>query len=1194
MGPIDYTYENLKIFLASECMYDHSFNLGYDLSTGLGYLIDETGIVPGFDNKKYDGLNTKFYKELNLSVEFIEPCSPVDIGFPLQDFVVTPAAENKLSITLNEYNKNDEDLKLIRLQYRPVGGDGSWINISETLKADLGDVFTLKEWNTELLKDGVYDIRAVAECFSPTLVPGISTVIRGTLERLPPVVIGVPQPGDGTWDPGDEISITFNEPIDCDKVVQADILANNTIGLYDATTNALVDATITCVGNKIVIVPNINPVFFENRTFRVNISGKDYDDALIAENPNHQRAAIRDKAGNMIEKSIIWEFAVNQNNLEWVGTDIIETNEVLKAFSVKRQIRNRGGSIASFRMESVPSWLTVSPATGTLNPGQVADVTFTFQQDLLIGDYLDTVNMVGSRGAEPLLVDYRVRCPQPPYEVVNPEQYEGTMNMVIDLSIFGVTSTDPSDVIVAKIDGQIRGVGRVNYYRNIPADKQRWLTFLTVYGNSSDEDKPLEFSIWDGDKCNEYVEVLESYTYKDGALEGSPIVPTPVSVLNLVKKCIPLNKGFNWVSFNLNLGANRNTVENMMSSLKSKSGVYLKTFDSFAEYYEGYGWDALDTLIYPTKRYMVYTPQVDTVCIKGAPYLSAQYPVNIKTGWNWIGYVPSTGMTVTQALKGLTPLNGDIIKSQTSFAQFVAGVGWIGNLNFMEPLKGYLLKISNAGSLIYPSANGVSTTTVKGEIGNKIQAEALKSESPATFEYTQYASTMNVIGKINGMSVTVDDELRAYVDGQLVGQNKGMTVNKDILFFHTIYHEEKAKVDFKFWKADRNKEYELDKNVVFAEETVAGMVQEPIVFNVMNSATIPVTFEIQDQFISKPQTQWNEVSVANAIPEGSVICSAYSFSTVLPQAEESRPECVTTTLEGNMTSVIKVVFNERSSFVSENDVLMFIDAANESVVGCGTFNSTNKYFYSTIAGSTGSATRPLDVIYYSSAMKKNFRLKSAVNYVYNSRLGSVAQPHVVDLSPVHFNMDDAGNITASLIDTTWTGGIGINVFASNFNCYNDGQATYTYYRLKQNPGGITVSPSNAYVCPGAIDTLVAQGCNGQVSWLGVQANILSADSAAISTTQDASYTAICSNGDYTTGTVKVAVTNTSLNSILPTGSDKVKAVETIRSTAKLGNNQPPGANVIYEAGNAIILEPGFTAEKWSVFKAEIKTCNQLK
>ncbi|PWK22354.1 concanavalin A-like lectin/glucanase superfamily protein [Arcicella aurantiaca] len=1073
-GPLKYDYSDITIQLESACETELADARGGDT------LVDEY-----------------FVKTINLAASFIEPCSPVDIGFPLQGFVVTPAFQNRLSVTLNEYNKNDADLKLIRLQYRPIGGDGSWININETPKADLGDVFTIKEWGTSLLKDGPYEIRAVAECFNPNLAPGISTVVKGSIEREPPVVFGVPEPGDGTWDPGDEISITFNESIDCDKVVQADILANNTIGLYDATTNALVDATITCVGTKIIITPNINPVFFENRTFRVVVSGKDYDDAMTAQNPNHQAAAIRDKAGNMIPKTIKWEFAVNQNNLEWVGTDVIETNEVLKPFTVKRQIRNRGGSITSFRMESVPSWLTVTPSTGTLNPGQVADVTLTFQQDLLIGDYLDTVQMHGSKGDEPLLIDYRVRCPQPAYVVDNPSQYEGSMNMVVDLSIFGVKSKDPSDVIIAKIDGKIRGVGRVQYYRNIPTegtnpitgqpdDSRRWLTFLTIYGNSTDIDKPIEFHVWDGDKCNEYVEVLEQITYEEGGLVGSPLEPQPIHVLNLVKKSIALNKGFNWVSFNLNLGAGNNTFTKVLASLKHKTGAMIKTDDNFANYENG-AWDALDDVVLPTKRYLIYVPEQDTINIKGEPYTSTAFPITIKAKpqWNWLGYVPSTGMTVTQALRGLTPLNGDIIKSQTLFAQYVAGVGWIGNLSFLEPLKGYLLKISNTGQLTYnTNIYGLEGSGEK-EVSSKDLQNQASLEAPMIDDFTKYQSNMNLIGKVNGMTIDADDELRAYINGTLVSRNKSISHGKSRLFFNTIYFEDEQTVSFKLFKADRNKEYDLDKNVQFQADALSGLVEDPIVFELTNNVNPAVTIVIEDQIIKQPDKVFGTVSIPASITESSPNCGLYAVSTILPTGNETKPTCSAQTLEGSMTSVIKVYFNELSSFVSDQDVLSFVNPATGATVGCGVFRANNSLFYTTISGTVTSAAVPLDVIYYSNSMKKSFTLKGGLSYKYNTNLGTGANPHKLDFSPLAVSVDNSGIITTVLRDTSWIGSYGVKAIAMNCTGYNDGEKTFYFRRIAQNDCSysFSVPTTNTPVCKGGTITLGAnKGAN--YAWSG--------------------------------------------------------------------------------------------------------------
>lgn len=1036
-GPVDFNYSDIKLAFYSEC---------------------ETG-VPNQNSK--EDIDSTFYQEVALNVSFIEPCSPVDISFPLQGFVVTPAAENNLSVTLNEYNKGDDDLKLIRLQYRPIGGDGSWININETLKADLGDVFTIKQWNTSLLKDGPYEIRAVAECFNPTLAPGISTVVKGEVARTPPVVFGVPEPGDGTWDPGDEISITFNETIDCNKVVQADILANNTIGLYDATTNALVDATITCVGNKIIITPNINPVFFENRAFRVVVSGKDYDDAMLAQNPNHQAAAIRDKAGNMIAKTIKWEFAVNQNNLEWIGTDVIETNEVLKPFSVKRQVRNRGGSIASFRMENVPSWLTVTPSTGTLNPGQTADVTLTFQEDLLIGDYAATFNLVGSKGKEPLNIDYRVRCPQPNYVVDNPSQFESSMNIVTRLSIFDKFSVDPSDVIVAKIDGQVRGVGKVSYYRNIPAadatidgltgkpkdESNRWLVFMTVFGDEADNDKPIEFRVWDGDKCNEYVEVINRINFQTGALVGSPIEPDTIKVINVVKKCIPLNKGWNWVSFNLNLPEG-NTVSNVLASLKLKSGTLIKSEDFSAKYYGSpiNDWKGSLIDITPQKRYMINVAEKDTICMKGSPYLTEEFPITISPGWNWVGYVPSTGMTVTQAFRGLTPLNGDIIKSQTLFAQYVAGIGWIGNLNFLEPLKGYLLKISNAGTLVYP------TSTVNRPM-EAIRPETLAAqavqEAPMTFDFTKYQLTMNLIGKVNGMTIDADDELRAYINGQLVGVNKSIAYTKDRLFFQTIYFEDETTINFKLYKADRQKEYNLNRTIPFKSETLAGLVEDPIVFDVETANLVPITINIKDQLIWQPTKIFPTVSIPSAVSGQSTACGSFTFSSVLPISTETKPVCVSQTgLEGNMTGVMKIKYNERSTFVSNNDVLSFVNPTTGLTVGCATFDSQFNVFNFTVKGGVTSTETPIDVKYYSSVMKKTFVVKSGVTYKNNKELGDYITPAPLDVSPLSITNNN-GVITAVMRDTSWTGKYCIDAFALNCPNFGDGQTTFCFQRMKQ-------------------------------------------------------------------------------------------------------------------------------------------------
>ena len=142
-GPVEYDYNNLSFYAISDC-----------------------------EGARYDALGNgdwppePFFKLIDLDVYFLEPCSPIDIGFPLQNWVMTPSDGNIVFITLNEFNRYDTDLELLRVQYRRKQGDGAWINIADVPRADLdNDIFKIVQWNTEGFQDGEYEIRAISQCF---------------------------------------------------------------------------------------------------------------------------------------------------------------------------------------------------------------------------------------------------------------------------------------------------------------------------------------------------------------------------------------------------------------------------------------------------------------------------------------------------------------------------------------------------------------------------------------------------------------------------------------------------------------------------------------------------------------------------------------------------------------------------------------------------------------------------------------------------------------------------------------------------------------------------------------------------------------------------------------------------------------------------------------------------------------------
>ncbi len=138
---------------------------------------------------------------------------------------------------------------------------------------------------------------------------------------------------------------------------------------------------------------------------------------------------------------------------------------------------------------------------------------------------------------------------------------------------------------------------------------------------------------------------------------------------------------------------------------------------------------------------------------------------------------------------------------------------------------------------------------------------------------------------------------------------------------------------------------------------------------------------------------------------------------------------------------------------------------------------------------------------------------------------------------------------------------------------------------------LTVLPEKPAICPGQSISMTATGCTGTLSWSGGP-TVLTGATVSMTPTVTTAYLVNCSTGGSANFQIVVASSNLTVANNVSTGKERFKAVNTLTSNKKVGSETfTPGANVIYEAGNAIILEPGFTAEKWSVFKAEIKTCN---
>src|SRR5690606_35989191 len=110
-----------------------------------------------------------------------------------------------------------------------------------------------------------------------------------------------------------------------------------------------------------------------------------------------------------------------------------------------------------------------------------------------------------------------------------------------------------------------------------------------------------------------------------------------------------------------------------------------------------------------------------------------------------------------EALAGYEASDEDVIKSQTGFAMYDSQNGWVGNLTYMEPGKGYMLyrKAATDATLYYGSLGGsLGTEANRGIQQNRYKPRdvfainGLEAAVPGNFKY---AENMTSVAEVDGV-----------------------------------------------------------------------------------------------------------------------------------------------------------------------------------------------------------------------------------------------------------------------------------------------------------------------------------------------------------------------------------------------------------------------------------------------------------
>ena len=602
------------------------------------------------------------------------------------------------------------------------------------------------------------------------------------------------------------------QPCVLNKVIHTDMDGNMTEErdtVFYENEAKLLDRVDKSVGAPVQLFKELKNLNFDfvGRDNQLMVNINEHDSRINKRNLYITVTDIPDMNGNYMASPYTATFFVDRNPLRWGEKTIRRQWMSGEKQEIELRIQNTMGRQHTYTIENLPRWISASKFNDIIEPQAEDVVVLTISPNLNVGSYDEIIYLTDENGlAEPLTLYFTVEGEEPQW-TVNPKLKEKSMSITGVVKMADAIVTDSRDIVAAfDNNNDCRGIAHIDYDK----EKGQALVYLTVYdsisnSNKTDSSIPLSFRLWHHNtgKTMMLKTDPENIEFTPDAIIGTAKNPVIMTAEDTYIQNIHLEKGWNWVSFNVyDDSYNKVDTDGWTPKFKWEKGDIIAT-DYFYCSYKDSKWDIsyngaikreditnqihFTSLLYRIKVHKDTDVEVIGSALKGKDDMRT---ITVKKGWNGIGYTPMTNLPVNTALADYwsDAEDGDIIKNQHEFAIFTEGANgtreWIGSLRYMKPGEGYMLyrKGSDQVKFCYPYV----------EPGTTIGGSATLAPRRAA---SRFATTMNVIGEVVGITLEEGDRLVAYANGEAVGSEELMA-NSEKLFYLSIEGEQETPLSF--------------------------------------------------------------------------------------------------------------------------------------------------------------------------------------------------------------------------------------------------------------------------------------------------------------------------------------------------------------------------------------------------------------
>lgn len=331
--------------------------------------------------------------------------------------------------------------------------------------------------------------------------------------------------------------------------------------------------------------------------------------------------------------------------------------------------------------------------------------------------------------------------------------------------------------------------------------------------------------------------VSYTVTAEDGITKKVYSVRAYVPIFQLKRT---LAAGWNWISLS-------NTppdlkVGSVLGSLSLANLDYIKSATTSAVFYTTPGWfgDLSNLPQLEMLKLKKSTSQVFT--LSGKEINPTLVTIPVSTGWNRIGYILKGNAKLSEAFDQMSlPTGQPLLKSKEASAIYYPGTGWVGDLDSLRVLNGYMMKTTSNADLKY-KATSARLKSAKQSLFTHNDLYAFYQVNPPIFEYS--ANLIGELVNLNGENIIrKGDLLIAYSQNEPRGVTEACFVpnlNRYVFILTMFSNSNLEKLSFKVKSLSDDMEKTINDKVVFNSDEVYGQAMNPYPLHMDSSTGIQI------------------------------------------------------------------------------------------------------------------------------------------------------------------------------------------------------------------------------------------------------------------------------------------------------------------------------------------------------------------